>query len=247
MRIENKTSFVAYINALPIAASTKQTYRNWADRIEAALSRPLDCRAVRSEEGIRRLADKLTKTGFTSAHTKDIRLSLRYYAKFCATKDGSDVDTEQARAEAGGFFSPQNAPEARKRILRSIALRRGQQAFRQRLLRAYANRCCLTRTETTEVLEAAHIQPYAKLGTNVTSNGLLVRSDIHVLFDLYKISIHPKSGSIFCSKEIRSVAAYRRLHGKRMRMPKNKLDQPNCRALAGHYQKTTGHAASAVT
>jgi predicted restriction endonuclease len=244
MRIENKGAFVAYINSLPIANSTKQTYRNWVDRIEATRIKRLTCAAVRSEDKIKHLAEKITKRGFTSAHTKDIRLSLRYYAKFCGTNGSLDVEAEQARAEAEGVFSPQNGRQARKRILRSIALRRGQQAFRQRLLRAYSSQCCVTGTATTAVLEAAHIQPYANLGTNLTSNGLLLRSDIHVLFDLRKVSINPATGLVYCCCEIRSVAAYRGLHGRPIRMPRTLRQQPNFRALAEHYQMTIRGVAS---
>jgi predicted restriction endonuclease len=80
--------------------------------------------------------------------------------------------------------------------------------FRARLLAAYDNKCCMTGTAATDVLEAAHIQPYSDLGTNSVTNGLLLRSDLHVLFDLFMISVDPESRLIYCSERIRSVTPY---------------------------------------
>jgi hypothetical protein len=149
-----------------------------------------------------------------------------------------DVENERALAEAEGYFSPEDEAEGRRRILRSIALRRGQRKFRERLLAAYGSKCCMTGTTAIEVLEAAHIQSYSKLGTNSVTNGLLLRSDLHVLFDLFMVSVDPESGSIYCSQAIRDLPPYRHLHGTRMRLPEQKSNQPDVAALRHHYEAT---------
>jgi len=41
-------------------------------------------------------------------------------------------------------------------------------------------------------LEAAHIRPYAAGGEHALSNGLLLRSDLHTLFDLATLQLIPK-------------------------------------------------------
>jgi len=79
--------------------------------------------------------------------------------------------------------------DTRERASRTIALRRGQPQFRDALLRAYDNRCAVTGTQVVEVLEAAHISPYKGTHTNVVSNGLLLRADVHTLFDLHLLTI----------------------------------------------------------
>jgi putative restriction endonuclease len=61
--------------------------------------------------------------------------------------------------------------------------RLGQGAFRVLVTDAYSRRCAITGERTLPVLEAAHIRPYAESGPNLISNGLLLRSDLHILFD----------------------------------------------------------------
>jgi putative restriction endonuclease len=61
--------------------------------------------------------------------------------------------------------------------------RLGQGAFRVLVTEAYDRRCAITGERTLPVLEAAHIKPFAQTGPHLVSNGLLLRSDLHILFD----------------------------------------------------------------
>jgi putative restriction endonuclease len=69
--------------------------------------------------------------------------------------------------------------------------RLGQGAFRVLVTDAYARRCAVTGEKTLPVLEAAHIKPYALQGPNQVCNGLLLRSDLHKLFDLGYVTVTP--------------------------------------------------------
>lgn len=69
--------------------------------------------------------------------------------------------------------------------------RLGQGAFRVLVTDAYTRRCAVTGEKTLPVLEAAHIKPYALKGPNRVSNGLLLRSDLHKLFDLGYLTVTP--------------------------------------------------------
>ena len=82
--------------------------------------------------------------------------------------------------------------QERRTVMRSIALRRGQAAFRKRLLDAYSATCVISRCRVVDILEAAHIVPYSRSRDNGIGNGLLLRSDLHTLFDLGKLAIEPK-------------------------------------------------------
>jgi putative restriction endonuclease len=62
-------------------------------------------------------------------------------------------------------------------------IRVGQGAFRVLITDAYQRRCSITGEKTLPVLESAHIKSYAQLGPHAISNGILLRSDIHKLFD----------------------------------------------------------------
>jgi putative restriction endonuclease len=69
--------------------------------------------------------------------------------------------------------------------------RLGQGAFRVLVTDAYERRCAVTGEKTLPVLEAAHIKPYAQNGPHQVSNGILLRSDLHRLFDLGYVTITP--------------------------------------------------------
>ena len=70
--------------------------------------------------------------------------------------------------------------------------RLGQGAFRVLVTEAYARRCAVTGERTLPVLEAAHIKPFAKSGPHRVNNGLLLRSDLHILFDRGYITVTPE-------------------------------------------------------
>jgi putative restriction endonuclease len=80
--------------------------------------------------------------------------------------------------------------------------RLGQGAFRVLVTDAYQKRCAVTGERTLPVLEAAHIQPFASDGPNRVSNGLLLRSDLHILFDRGYITVTPDL-HVHVSKRIR--------------------------------------------
>jgi hypothetical protein len=72
-------------------------------------------------------------------------------------------------------------------------LRRGGRMFRKKMLALYDGLCAVTGEGPRVVLEAAHIQDHSVAGLNASENGLLLRSDLHVLFDLGLLKIEPGS------------------------------------------------------
>ena len=69
--------------------------------------------------------------------------------------------------------------------------RLGQGSFRVLVTDTYRRRCAVTGEKALPVLEAAHIQLVAEGGQHQIANGLLLRSDIHTLFDRGYISVTP--------------------------------------------------------
>jgi len=137
-------------------------------------------------------------------------------------------------------FDPSNPADGRERMLRAIAIRRGQPAFRASLLRAYAGRCAVSGCSITEVLEAAHIVPYRGDHTNHVTNGLLLRSDIHCLFDLGAIAIDDR-GLIRVAATLRD-SEYAMFEGQRLTAPRDADSQPNPEALHMHFQSSKARA-----
>lgn len=72
-----------------------------------------------------------------------------------------------------------------------VKARLGQGAFRVLVTDAYQRRCAISGERTLPVLEAAHIKPYASSGPNDVRNGLLLRSDLHKLFDIGLLTVTP--------------------------------------------------------
>ena len=74
--------------------------------------------------------------------------------------------------------------------------RLGQQGFRGEMLRRYGPRCAFTGPQPPEVLEAAHVRSYSASHRHERSNGLLLRRDLHALFDRGLITIDPGTWTI---------------------------------------------------
>jgi len=130
--------------------------------------------------------------------------------------------------------------EDRRRVLREIAQRRGQAAFRAELLAIYNERCAITGSRCIEVLEAAHIVPYADGGSTSWRNGILLRSDIHTLFDLHLITID-ETGKVRVSPQLTSED-YRQYHGMKATLPRNPKHRPTKTALKAHASTTLASA-----
>lgn len=120
--------------------------------------------------------------------------------------------------------------------LRQVVLRRYQSAFRQALLSKRPNRCAITGTSELSVLEAAHIIPYAErfADRDKSENGLLLRSDIHKLFDAYLISINPETKAIEVSERVTSPD-YQSLSGKIL------TDEVSAKSLSFHFESFRKH------
>lgn len=121
--------------------------------------------------------------------------------------------------------------DLRSFAMRSIAQRQGQPQFRNKLIRAYEGQCAVTRTDITSVLEAAHIARYLGPQTNRTNNGLLLRGDIHTLFDLHRLTVSPKS---VVRVDPALGAPYNELDGVTIHLPTKASEHPLQSLLSDH-------------
>jgi transcriptional regulator with XRE-family HTH domain len=111
-------------------------------------------------------------------------------------------------------------------VKRQIAGRRGQSEFRRVLIAAYGQRCAITGCDAEEALEAAHIVPYKIDKCQDARNGVLLRADIHTLFDLQLLRIDPESLRIVVMPGLENTC-YRKLTGRQLRLPEDSTCQPN--------------------
>ena len=113
---------------------------------------------------------------------------------------------------------PVSLDDARRRIETQIVARQGGKAFREKALELFGSRCAVTGWNVPEVLEAAHIVPYLGEHTNRPDNALLLRSDIHTLFDRELLAIDPETLRVRLSGAL-NQGLYSQFSGKALALP----------------------------
>lgn len=130
-------------------------------------------------------------------------------------------------------FNPKDIQDAREKIARLVAKRRGQPEFRKKLILAYNSRCAISGCRAIAALEAVHIVPYKGPQTNHVSNGLLLRADLHTLFDVGLLAIDSTNMTVLVHPALASTE-YEIFAGKSLTIPTSAQDSPNKQALDIH-------------
>jgi hypothetical protein len=152
---------------------------------------------------------------------------------------------QQIEAEAGEPFDPMDIEDARTKVLREVVRRRGQAKFRRSLIAAYEARCAITGCRVISLLEAAHITPYLGPDTNSISNGLLLRADLHTLWDLGLIAVDLVTQEIWVSPDVND-SMYQALSGKQLRQPAELRERPSFKALQHQWNLACSKSADVV-
>lgn len=124
----------------------------------------------------------------------------------------------------------------RERVEATQIRRRGQDAFRQKLLRAYDGCCAVTEVDVEAVLQAAHVYPYRGEGSQVVSNGMLLRADIHQLYDAHLLTVDPGDYHVRLSDSIKG-GIYGKYNGATINVPNDPSLQPNKKLLELHFNE----------
>ncbi|MFH1958306.1 MAG: HNH endonuclease [bacterium] len=115
--------------------------------------------------------------------------------------------------------------------------RLGQGSFRILVTDAYERRCAITSERTLPALDAAHIKPYSENGLHVVNNGILLRRDIHALFDKGYLTITPSMNvevSRRIKEEFENGRDYYQYHGDKIRLPVEPAGRPLPMLLEWH-------------
>ena len=123
----------------------------------------------------------------------------------------------------------------------TITPRLGQGAFRVLVTDAYQRACAITEEHSLPALEAAHIKPYNESGPHAVNNGLLLRSDLHRLFDRGYITITPEyriEVSRRLKDEFKNGRSYNPFHGTQLlNVPVSPDDRPLKEMLLWHNER----------
>jgi len=148
---------------------------------------------------------------------------------------------DECRFRGSSRVSAADRPEIASRYGEPVLIRPrlGQGTFRLAVTEAYGRACAITMEHSLPVLEAAHIRPYSENGSHEIPNGLLLRSDIHRLFDMGYVSVSPDC-QFHVSKKLKADfengRSYYPLNGKPIQLPRSQGDQPNVELLGWHFE-----------
>ena len=118
-----------------------------------------------------------------------------------------------------------------------VRARMGQSDFRADLLQRFGPVCALSGEAPTVVLEAAHLYSYAKVGKHHEDGGLLLRRDVHRLFDRGDLAIHPDDLRVDADPQLNLFSAYSALHGSALKV---EVDAGHRRWLEQHWLQHRG-------
>jgi putative restriction endonuclease len=133
--------------------------------------------------------------------------------------------------------------EARREyVTRTVRQRLHQERFRERVLRAYEDRCALCSLRHQELLDAAHITPDSHPeGEPVVSNGVALCKLHHAAFDRLFFAVRPdyvievKPSILDEHDGPMLVVGLQQIHGKLLLLPRRPSDRPDPRRLEQRY------------
>ncbi|MES2328154.1 MAG: HNH endonuclease [Bacteroidota bacterium] len=162
-----------------------------------------------------------------------VSLDLAYYHLGLGDSVQLRIEDKVTAELAIANFDPENLLDGRTRIAKQITARRGQKKFRSSLLEAYNRKCAVTGSDVEAVLEAAHIMPYMGEQTNHVQNGILLRSDIHLLFDLGLLTVQRDTMRIKIHSSLLGTIYYQ-YHEMKINFPAREQERPHPEALEHH-------------
>ena len=156
------------------------------------------------------------------------------FAGLAHTRSLMPDDADEGDDEAAAGDQPSDA-KRRDNLLTTIRARRGQRTFRNRLIRRYGPRCMVSGCPLIDIVEAAHIWPYRTISDSNPDNGLLLRADLHTLFDLDLMGIHPETHEVRMSPDARK-AGYEAFNGSKVDVDVRAARGPSREALAERWE-----------
>jgi hypothetical protein len=154
------------------------------------------------------------------------------------------TSTEPPQSTDDGFDSPLidfniDAPvDERRKQESGRAVRDGAERFRRDLLKTWGGQCAIAGTHVAEALDGAHIYPYLGDNTNLVINGVLLRADLHRLFDRHLISFRYEESSLIISVSKKLAdTEYEVYSGRRIVLPTARRHQPAECFIRWHYEK----------
>ena len=157
-----------------------------------------------------------------------------------STEDWGTVVDLPAESSAPAWFLDDSDPlmwqDERLTRLGVGVVREVQSRFRELLLDAYAGACAITPYDARPALDGAHILPFVGKLSDTARNGLLLRSDVHRLFDRFLLTVNTDEMTCVVSTKLEKTR-YSELDGVSLILPKDERLWPSARHLALHHER----------
>lgn len=148
------------------------------------------------------------------------------------------IDLEEIDVLYGNYLGDNFILQSDEGIKKEIIEKKKRESaprFRRMIINIYNGKCAITNEDTLEVLEASHIQDYKNDNSNHHQNGLLLRADLHKLFDVGLVRID-EDYTVIVDDRVTSEY-YRRYNGICLRLPKDNENYPSKDALRDHNEQ----------
>ncbi len=164
---------------------------------------------------------------------------LRLWERLMDARDSAQavqVGGTRGVAEQRALYLPAGPRYGEPQLVRP---RLGQGAFRVAVTDAYKRQCAVSGGRVLPALDAAHIRSYSDGGEHEVSNGLLLRRDIHSVFDAGYVTFDDDLRMVVSDRvrtDFNNGNEYRRLHGQQLVVPDAMNARPDLEQLRWHQQ-----------
>ena len=191
------------------------------------------------DEWIRQPSDWHARTVTSKGYDLSVGEGARILSEALARASTPLVSVTMS-GEGGALVAPIVGPAPpRYGTPQLVAPRLGQGTFRVAVTDAYGRACAVTGEHSLPALEAAHIRSYAKEGPHEVRNGLLLRADLHRLFDLGYVTVTPERRFVVSDRlreDYSNGRSYYPLKGQSLSVPAREVDRPAIEHLQWHNE-----------
>ncbi|HVV70699.1 MAG TPA: HNH endonuclease [Verrucomicrobiae bacterium] len=188
--------------------------------------------------GLKELLKVDNRRGYWGVRSSGVKVPARI-EKVLEAKWQAVVERSNVRHVMEPAAEIRSLLEERVRAFAKVILRPEQAAFREELRRRHGDQCQISGCRVMAVVNACHLLRAAEGGAEVAENGILLRLDLHVLFDANLIGIHPKTLRVHVHSSLRGTE-YQDMKGTTVRMK----ERPSARALAARWRAFNNQLAS---
>ena len=127
-----------------------------------------------------------------------------------------------------------HSPDQLIKVFREVRQRLGQSEFRSSIMEAYSSTCAVTGCKVEAALEAAHIHGFADSLSNSVNNGVLLRADVHTLFDRNLLGFEPTTLTVRLASSLKN-SSYGSHEGVDLQVPEDESLQPSVTELQAKW------------